>query len=88
MKAALEVNGIKGIIAFQPAWGYGKYNVTAYEKSVARCLREDEKSDRLAQIALARPQAGSQVGGLFPAAVRVRTYDLTELFEVTGTADI
>ncbi len=82
MKAALEINGIKGIIAFQPTLGYAKDNVTAYEKSIARYLREEEKSDWLAQIAQVWPRVGSQVAAI-SAAGPVRTYDLTRLFEAT-----
>ena len=82
MKAALEINGIKGIIAFQPTLGYAKDNVTAYEKSIASYLREEEKSDWLSQIPLVWPQVGRQVAAIAGSGP-VRTYDLTRVFEET-----
>lgn len=82
MKAALEINGIKGIIAFQPTLGYGKDNATAYEKSVARYLREEERSDWLSQIPLVWPQVARQVAAIAEAGP-VRSYDLTRVFENT-----
>lgn len=82
LKAALEINGIKGIIAFQPTLGYAKDNVTAYEKSVARYLQEEEKSDWLSQIPLVWPQVGRQVAAIAGSG-SVRTYDLSRVFEET-----
>ena len=82
LKAALEINGIKGIIAFQPTLGYAKDNVTAYEKSVASYLQDEEKSDWLSQIPLVWPQVGRQVAAIADSGP-VRTYDLTRVFEQT-----
>ena len=82
IKATLEVKGIKGIIAFQPTLGYAKDHLTAYEKSIARYLREEEKTDWLAQIRLAWPQVGRKVAALANSGP-VRSYDLSRLFEET-----
>ncbi len=82
MKAALEINGIKGIIAFQPTLGYAKDNVTAYEKSVARYLQEEEKTDWLKQIPMVWPQVGRQVGPIGDSGP-VRAYDLSRVFDKT-----
>ncbi len=82
MKAALEINGIKGIIAFQPTLGYAKDDVTAYEKSVALYLREEERTDWLSQIPLVWPQVGRQVAAIADSGP-VRSYDLTRVFEKT-----
>ncbi len=82
LKAALEIHGIQGIIAFQPTLGYAKDNVTAYEQSVYRYLRDEEKSDWLSQIPLVWPQVGRQVAAIAGSGP-VRTYDLSQVFEET-----
>lgn len=88
IKATLEVEGIRGLIAFQPTLGYCKNNLTQYEQSITDYLIKNEESDWFERVNEAWPKMGERVSSL-PASRQVRFVNLACIFrDVEETAYI
>ncbi|MCS7184484.1 MAG: SGNH/GDSL hydrolase family protein [bacterium] len=79
IKLILEENKIKGIIAFQPTLGYGKKELSNYEKSILEYFKKIEKTNWMDEVNKKWKKIGKLVEKI-PDSNLVKTLDLSEVF--------
>ena len=86
MKATLETQGIRGVIAFQPQLSYCKDKPSAYEQSIFSYMKEHNDTNWREVSQEVWPRVGKLIDNI-PDSALVKTRDISCLFKDSSDTD-